>query len=360
MTEPPRPTQWRELRGRERGRLLLFAAVPAVLLVALLEFLSWLAIARDFEVVEPPGTDRRQYVFTVGHFPWSVSSRVAINSLGFPDVEFAEVTEDECFRLLFVGDSYTFGDGVDDHESFVAVLRARLAARAKSPCVRVYNAGERASSIEQQLRNFRVVQPLLRPHAVVLAQYQNDLTDLTKTWFASQAGRDTAVTGATWRPSFRVESSLLRWLSYRLIAAASMAGVKYDLLSRWSILSGSAPQARVEAILGIYTTVFDSLVKEVREAGADFATVVLPSKLDVLAGRSPEEPFFVSLAQSRQVPALPLFSAFDSVRRPYPYLLYDGHLNPSGNALVASAIELWFLDSVAAPFAELRTALAPD
>lgn len=354
MADRTTPTPWRALTGRERLRLISFALLPVTFLLLLAEVLSWLAIDRQFHVAPATDSARAEYVFRMGRYPWSVNTRVELNALGFPDEEFATTpAKGDCFHIAVIGDSYAFGDGVDGPESFVSVLRARLRHRAgPGACVRVFNVGERAASIEQQLRNFRRVRELLRPDAVVLTQYQNDLTDLTKSWFASQAGRDTTVTGTTWKPRFRlpaVDPSLVKWLSYRLIAAATMANVRVDLLSRWSIMADDSRPEHAAALVSLYTTVFDSLVTEVRASGASFATVVLPSKLDVLAGRSPEEPFFTGLASARDVPVLSLFPTFDETRRPYPFLLYDGHLNRAGNALVASRLEAWLLDGSPPP-----------
>jgi len=362
MTTPNSPKPWREMTRGERLRLVLFALTPVVGLRLGLEGLSFLAIARDFNGAASAETGKREYVFRMGRYPWSVHSRTELNSMGFPDIEFDRVPAGDCFHVLMVGDSYTFGDGVDGSASYASLLRQRLTKQAGSRCMRLFNVGERASSIEQQLRNFRKVQPLLRPDAVVLSQYQNDLTDLTKTWFASQAGRDSTATGETWKPRFRlpaVESSLVRFLSYRLIAVATMGSIKYDLLSRWSVLAGDTVPDHAKALLTLYEAVFDSLVTEVRASGATFATVIIPSKLDVLAGRSPEEPYFRGLATARQVPVLSLFLAFDSTRSPYPFLLYDGHLNEEGNRFVAARIEQWFLDRKVTPFPSLSGAAAP-
>jgi hypothetical protein len=93
--------------------------------------------------------------------------------------------------------------------------------------------------------------------------------------------------------------------------------------------------------------------------------VIVPSKFDILAGRSPEESFFLELAREKNVPALSLFTSFDKQRSPYPYLKYDGHLNERGNELVADAVMRWLFDGGATIFRALaadgagRMATAP-
>lgn len=354
MVEP-----WKSLTWRARLKLLALALLPVVVLSIGAEVLARLAIHREFEVVQSESTGRSEYVFRIGRFPWSRVARTPLNSLRFPDEEFDTVRKSpDCTHILFVGDSYVFGDGVDADKAFVSLVRDRLSQRLPARCVRVFNIGERASSIEQQLHNVRKVWPLLEPDLVLLAHYQNDLTDLTKTWFAQASGRDTAVLGTTWRPrvSFApLQLSLVRWLSYHMVAIASRNHIRYDLLSRWSILADSTNLDVAAKILPLYTTVFDSLVTEVRGHGAALGTIVLPSKFDIPAGRSPEEAFFTGLATARGVPTLPLFAAFDAARNPYPFLLYDGHLNEIGNLLVAREIEAWVFSDTAPPFPSLIT-----
>lgn len=65
---------------------------------------------------------------------------IHINSLGYRDDEFS-VRTGGAYRVLAVGDSFTFGWGVEAEETYAAGLERALAARGLSRPVEVINAG---------------------------------------------------------------------------------------------------------------------------------------------------------------------------------------------------------------------------
>lgn len=353
-------TSWKEESWRGRVKMVLFALTPAVLLVVVAESLTALAIHRTFWVETDELTSRRTYIFRMGHYPWSLETRTPLNSLGFPDDEFVNIRpKGSCTHVVFAGDSFTFGDGVNRDDSYVSLVRSWSGQRFPERCLRFFNIGERATTIEQHARHVDNNWDLLQPDIVILGQYQNDLTDLTKAGFAGHVA--TPNDGAAERnwspPKVRIPvvgASIVRWLSYRTFALLSQAGIRYDLLSRWSVLADDSNHALAERLIKQYVGLLDSTVESIRARGAGVGVVIIPSKFDVLAGRSPEEKFFVELAARRHVPALSLFSTFDATRARYQYLMYDGHLNTYGNYLVAKAVMSWLFDGEPAPFATLR------
>jgi hypothetical protein len=67
-------------------------------------------------------------------------TQVHINSLGYRGKEFSPV-KGEAARVLVIGDSFTFGWGVNDEDTYPARLERLLAARAPAKRVEVINAG---------------------------------------------------------------------------------------------------------------------------------------------------------------------------------------------------------------------------
>jgi lysophospholipase L1-like esterase len=65
---------------------------------------------------------------------------VRINSRGYRGEEFA-AEKGDVFRILAIGDSYTFGWGVEDNQTYAALLRERLSSRHPSRRIEVINAG---------------------------------------------------------------------------------------------------------------------------------------------------------------------------------------------------------------------------
>jgi lysophospholipase L1-like esterase len=98
---------------------------------------------------------------------------VRTNSLGFRGPEPpADADADATLRVLCLGDSNMFGQGVRDDEALPAQLERLLQGRGPAVC---YNAGVSGYSTDHELRTLRVFGPRLRPRVVVLGWLDNDL-----------------------------------------------------------------------------------------------------------------------------------------------------------------------------------------
>ena len=69
------------------------------------------------------------------------SIRYRINSDGFRDRRYARPKPTSVFRVLVLGDSITFGYGVEQAESYPKLLESELAEVARSVPVEVLNLG---------------------------------------------------------------------------------------------------------------------------------------------------------------------------------------------------------------------------
>ena len=125
---------WKEESWRGRLKLIAFALTPVTVLFLICEGLTAAAIQRNFKIEEDPATGGSTYVFRMGRYPWSHESRTRLNSTGFPDVAFDKLPpKGNCTHVVFAGDSYTFGDGVDGEKSYVSLVRARAAETFPEP-----------------------------------------------------------------------------------------------------------------------------------------------------------------------------------------------------------------------------------
>ncbi len=106
---------------------------------------------------------------------------VTTNALGYRGPGFPLVKRPGEFRILFTGDSFAYGDFVNDDQTLPAQLEQRLNGRCGT--VRVVNAGlddativDEAKMIERGLR--------VSPDLVVLLFSENDVDDLNRpaTW----------------------------------------------------------------------------------------------------------------------------------------------------------------------------------
>jgi len=342
---------------KQKIKLVIFALLPAVVLFGCAETLATMAVSRRARRETDPVTGRITYVMKIGKFPWSRASVTPLNSHGVPDREFPGFEDKgSCRHVVLSGDSYLFGDGVDLDSNFTEVVRRRIAARPAGQCVRLFNLGERGTTLDKQGAKLRELLPLLKPDIVILVQYQNDLTDLTNAGAILDTLPDR---GQGNSDSIRVQLTLLRpnlvrWLSYHTFAWLIEHNVHRDELRHWSVLADSTHRDAAERMMATYRTLYGQLVADLRGRGIAFGVMTIPSKFDVMAGRYPEDEFFTALAREHSVPQLRMFPVFDRQRSPYTFLMYDGHLNTTGNRLVADVLYGWLYDSVPAPFAALR------
>jgi hypothetical protein len=345
-------------RGRKIAhivKLVAFSLTPAIVLVVLAETLSGVAIYRRARTLPDSASGGTVYTMRIGRWPWSRATVTPLNSLGFPDREFPQTPPaDGCRRVVFAGDSYVFGDGVDRDSNFVEIIRRRTANR-RGGCVHVFNLGKRGTTIDRQAGYILTTLDRIKPDLVILGQYQNDLVDLTNAGAILDPNRNVRSRGDSIRVRFAIlNSSLIKMLTYRTFAFMIQQGMERDELRHWSVMADSSRQADAARFQHTYSTIYAELAATLARRGVGFGVVIIPSKFDILARRSPEEAYFISLAETHRVPYLRLFPVFDARREPYAFLMYDGHLNEHGNRILADAVYTWLFESEPAPFAALR------
>jgi hypothetical protein len=347
---------------KQRLKFVAFAVIPAASVLLVAHVIASVASYRRLEFIQDPLTGMTSYHMRVGGWPWVRPTVTRLNSRGFPDVEYTTLpAKGDCVHIVFTGDSFTFGDAVDGEKAWVSLVRDRLAMTFPGRCTRVFNIAAPMTTIEQQLARVRETRTLLQPDFVVLGQYQNDITDLTIP--GSVAYKEDTETAETtfWGDRLRrmtpgFDFPLLRVLTYRTLKVFGERGIQYDLLRRWSVLADSTTADLAATLTGIYRTMYDSLVTELRADSVPMAVVIFPSRMDIIAKRYPEGAFFEALADDYDVPRLSLMPVLEQRRRPFPYLTYDGHFNELGNRIAAETVADWLLGA-SSPFPGLRDRL---
>ncbi len=361
MNPPPKkPADDRPNRRLARiAKLSVLTVAPVLILVALAETIATRSTVRRGADTVDPATGRATYTMRIGSWPWSRVSSTPLNSLGYPDDEFpAAGTKAGCIHVVFAGDSFVFGDGVDRDSSFFQIVRRAAARRSAGRCLRMFNIGARGFTIDRENEAIMSTLDRLQPDVVVLAQYQNDLTDLTSAGAILDPNRDrnrAVPSGDSVRVRMKMlDANILRLLTYQSFAFMIRNGIARDLLHHWSVMARPEQAIQARRYQDTYARLYAELVTTLESRDIAFGVIVLPSKLDVLAKRYPEEAFFLELAKRHNVPALRLFPALDEKRRPYAFLMYDGHLNEHGNRLVAAEVSRWLFEGEPAPFSKLR------
>ncbi|MEO0652957.1 MAG: SGNH/GDSL hydrolase family protein [Planctomycetota bacterium] len=115
----------------------------------------------------------RGWEMVPGEDHYTYHHRVSINALGLRGPE-VEAKGDGELRVLAVGDSLVYGQGVADDETLPAQLEVQLEERLGRP-VTVVNGGLRAYSTPQELGLLEELGPAIDPDLVLLFWYWNDL-----------------------------------------------------------------------------------------------------------------------------------------------------------------------------------------
>lgn len=100
---------------------------------------------------------------------------VEINSKGLRNKEFNEQPEPSTYRIVFLGDSLTFGWGVKEEETFARRLEAKLSSQKP---VEIINAGHGNYNSTQEANFFLKYAEKWNPNHVVLFYFINDAEEM--------------------------------------------------------------------------------------------------------------------------------------------------------------------------------------
>lgn len=135
--------------------------------------------------------------------------RVRTNELGLRGEPLRSDTERQSLRILFAGDSYAFGFGVEEHESFPARV-GELVSVALGRSVEVLNSGVPGWASDQYMLYLRRRGLALDPDLLIVAIMQNDVADLA--WHRLTLDRDGLPSRIESRRHTIDQHGVLRWL----------------------------------------------------------------------------------------------------------------------------------------------------
>jgi len=100
------------------------------------------------------------------------------NSLGFRDIEHAFSKPKNTFRILGLGDSFTYGQGVSFQDSYLYKLEEKLNSRnGKSPQIEIIKAGFRGYFPEPERLVFEHYGIKFQPDLILVSFLPNDVID---------------------------------------------------------------------------------------------------------------------------------------------------------------------------------------
>lgn len=97
-----------------------------------------------------------------------------INSFGFRGTDFSLQKPADTYRILGVGDSFTFGEGVNEQDTFLSRLQRQLAAQHPTQTFEAINAGTSGYNTQDEVISLTKRWLKLTPDLVILTFTMND------------------------------------------------------------------------------------------------------------------------------------------------------------------------------------------
>ncbi len=263
---------------------------------------------------------------------------VRINSLGFRGTEITPQPAPGTLRVLALGDSQTFGNGLDLSETWPQQLEQLLQA-ARGDRWEVVNAGVPGTDTWQHEILLRRLLPAIHPHAVVLALYVNDVVPRHDP-LSAQASTLTN----TWSKRLIYllkRSSVVTWAYYLLLPWYDRQFVGDNSVEE-AVLSGKSDPRAERGWRQVEHSLTE--MKELCDArGVGFLVTVLPRR-DQVSGHHPGHAYnerVKKITQTHGIAALdvlPRLSAEYRVHRDKLFIPWDGHNAATANHVISTRI----------------------
>ena len=294
-----------------------------------------------------------------GHVP-DRTVDYAINADGFRDDDrYARPKPEGVYRIVCLGDSVTYGTGVQVEDTFPERLEERFAAGGLDCRVEVMNCGVYAHNTSQQVAWFEVAARRFEPDLVLVtstipdasgknlpplereptgaARWIQRLGLTSGVWTEGAADAPAALRRTMWLRRRSVLADVVAHHLYaRLISEAERSNYRQD----WA--EGSPGLRMVEQSLA-------RLAQGARRDGFELRVAIFPTleHLDAAYPYAEQHTRLAGICAELGVPFLDLFEAFEGLDGPslrvHPH---DHHPNARAHALAAAAYQAWLADTV--------------
>ena len=326
-----------------KRKKLMVALASLVAAVALGEiavrFLVGSPLAERLPILLMQANERRGWEMVPNHVHYTYRYEVRVNSLGLRGPELAEKRANEV-RVLALGDSLVYGQGVAEADTLPVLLESALQRRETGERTwTVVNAGNRAYDTRQELALLEELGPRIEPDIVLLFWYWNDLHE-RNVELTYKNLKDRGV--LAFDTGDRVEGwDRVRWQSKQLLRRSALLMFAYDMLGRSQ--DPTLPAQYADRRFALLAGYLDRFVALGASAGFDPLFAVIPDA-HLLEGREETKPLFeraLGLARERGLTTLELLPALEPLyaqTRRLPIIPFDGHYLPEANQAMAERI----------------------
>lgn len=345
------------------------------------------------DVVEP-----RAYGNALG----DLEPRLSVVAREIPGLPYAVATDAEGWRrtgppadtpaplrILCLGDSFTYGVGVADSETYPALLERYLRKRFPLRGVDVVNAGVPFYDLFDELSYYREKGRLLRPDLVIVQFYANDLEAMAGSFFREdlkvrRGGRYNPLDQGLGRE--KVDRALTAWYETNLprlmgwlrsqpppvgpSPAASGPFRAYRLQAtpeERRLLGDKAALLHADSLPGLerlwdnYGKALIELRDAVRADGAQLLLVLAPDVLQIRENRNAPAAALVEASRAADIPVLDMTTVLRSMSGDNPDLYFLTPTNNHPNALGHTVMAKLLAESLGFdPAGRLRVQLAAD
>jgi len=259
---------------------------------------------------------------------------VSIDSLGCRDREYQRAKPPGVIRIVGIGDSLTFGQGVAEPDTYLARLEIALPARPLP--VEVINCGVFGYNVNEEARRFQEVMDTLDPDIVTIGYELGDVLEnpLLNTNARALAREDNS-TGSMLERRHLIDSvkssRVVTFLAYRYTF----------LLKKFNLRNWDALYADDSALWKNLAAKYTGMEKTAKEKNVDLLVAIVP-ELSNLDDRYPFRTVHervAALCQSLGIHTVDLLPAFKGQNGPSLWVHpQDRHPNAQGHQIIAAAL----------------------
>lgn len=258
---------------------------------------------------------------------------VVVNSIGIRGAEYSREPAPGTHRILALGDSQTFGNGLAEPDTWPALLEQQLSGRGRGPW-EVVNGGVAATDTWQHVHILRRLAAVYAFDGVVLAFYVNDVTLRYKPGPAHELTNTRAK-----RISYFLKRSAVLALLWRTYQGFAMS---WDAEQERKILTGEL-SATVEQGWEEVERSLSEMAQLTEELDVELLLVVLPhrgqvtNELDAVA-------YNERIAAVASQLGIETIDVLLEMREAYArdggdfFVPWDGHNAPAANTVIARAL----------------------
>ena len=265
---------------------------------------------------------------------------VQISSLGLRDREIAPYPPPGTLRVLALGDSQTFGNGLDLSETWPKQLEGMLQNVGGGPWWEVINAGIPATDTWQHEIVLGRLLDTIHPHAVVLALYVNDVAPRYDPHKVPASGQTN-----TWTKGLVYllkRSSVVTWVYYRLVLPWQAWGLGHGRSIEDAVITGEYNHSAERGWHQVERSLAG--MKDRCEARKVMFLVAILPRRDQITGENPARGYNVralAIAQTHGIAMLDLLpdlSVAYRLRGATLFIPWDGHNGAVANQVIAARL----------------------